>query len=598
MIAETEVPAGSEPPRGAAVTHRAAPRATAPRSLEDPVTTEVIRHGLAAAATQMQIALRRAAFSPIIYEIRDLSCTLYDRQLRLLAQDQSIPSWIGTMNVTIDAILTAVGGSAELEPGDVMFSTYGYDLGSHPQDAVTVVPVFVDTELVGYAAVKAHQMDIGAKDLYCSDTTDNFQEGTIFPGVRLHRNGVRQEDLWRTLLANSRMPVALAGDVTASIAAAEMGARALVELIERHGHEQFFASVEQMFDHGEATMRRLLAEIPNGRYVAHGTLDSNGVTDDEIELVVGVDVSDSEILVDFSDAPPQQAGPINAPWQVAVSCARYTMMFLAGGAARDQLNDGHLRPIAVRTRPGTLFHPVPPAPIFLYNHASRQASDAIIRALADVLPANVRADSGGCLVPNTVWGAAQDGSIWGTGINHSVGQGATVGCDGGGPLIHIAVSGVRTAPAEVLEARFPLLVRSAELAPDSGGAGRYRGGCGLDVVYEFLDDVSWTAILERTKHSPSGLFGGREGRRNRMELTYPDGRTRPIAKVTALPIPKGSILRVMTGGGGGYGPPEERPVEKIERDLRDGYVSSEAAHTDYPQSRGARPRTGGPRCSG
>ncbi|MDX6398385.1 MAG: N-methylhydantoinase [Gaiellaceae bacterium] len=572
------------------VTYRP-PGATAKQgsaTTEDPITTEVIRHGLNAAADQMQLALCRTAFSPIIYEILDLCCALYDRDVRLLAQGKSLPSWLGTMNFSIEAIVKAVGGPETLEEGDVLFSTYGYDLGSHPQDAVTVLPIFFEGELVGYAAVKAHQMDIGAKDLYCSDTTDNFQEGAIFPGVRLYRKGELQEDLWRSLIANSRMPKALAGDVHASIASAEVGARSVRQLLERYGTELFFSCVERMFDHGEATVRRFLEEIPDGRYVARGALDSNGITTDSIDFEITIDVQGSEILVDFSDAPPQQRGPVNAPQPVAVSCARYTMMFLAGGGSRDYINEGHLRPIAVRTRPGTMFHPLPPAPLFLYNHPSRQACDAIIRAMADALPGQVTADSGGCICSALFWGTKEDGTLWGTGIDHAVGQGATLAADGGGPLMHIAVSGIRSTPVEVAEARFPLVVRKFELAQDSSGAGQHRGGLGLDVEYELLEDVYCTAIIERTKREPLGLFGGDSARANRMGVRDPEGGELAITKVTALPIVKGSIFQVRTGGGGGYGPAAERSPEQVARDVREGFISEEQARADYPHAFGAK----------
>jgi len=553
---------------------------------EDPITTEVIRHSLNAAADQMQIALCRTAFSPVIYEMLDVCCALYDRDIRLLAQGKSLPAWLGTMNFSIESIVDAVGGKESLEEGDILFSTYGYDIGSHPQDAVTVVPIFFESELVGYATVKAHMMDIGAKDFYSSDTTDNFQEGVIFPGVRLYRQGVVQEDLWRTLIANSRMPTALAGDVHASIASAMTGARSVRHLIERFGTDRFFDCVERMFDHGEAVVRRFLERIPDGRYVATGALDSNGVTDESVPFEITIVVEGSEILVDFSNAPPEQSGPTNSPRPVSVSCARYTMMFLVGGHAREYVNEGHLRPIAVRTRPGTMFDPIPPAPIFLYNHPSRCASDAIIAALADALPQAVTAGSGGCICAVLFWGK-REGRFWGTGMDHVVGQGATMEDDGGAPLIHMACSGIRSTSTEVLEARFPLVVRHVELAQDSGGAGRHRGGLGLDTAYELLEDVRCTSTIERTKTPPRGLFGGENGRPNRMRICDPTGAEREVAKVTALPIAEGSVVEVRTGGGGGYGPAAERPAEDVHRDVREGFVSEEKARAKYPHAFGA-----------
>jgi N-methylhydantoinase B len=554
------------------------------RGAGDAITTEVIRHALNAAADQMQLALCRTAFSPIIYELLDLCCSLYDRDIRLLAQGKSLPAWLGTMNFAIESMVDAVGGSAALEPGDVIFSTYGYEIGSHPQDSVTVVPIFYAGELVGYSAVKAHQMDIGGKEIYCTDTTDNFQEGTIFPGVRLYRGGVLQEDLWRTLIANSRMPAALEGDLHATIAAAETGARSIQQLLDKFGTETFADCVERMFSHGEVTVRRFLETIPDGRYVATGALDSCGVTDDPVPYEITIEVDGSDILMDFSAAPPQLPGPTNTPRAMAVSIARYTMMFLAGGGAREFVNEGHLRPIAVRTRPGTMFDATPPAPIFLYNMASRSACDAVLRALADALPDRVMADSGGCLCPVVMWGTTRDGRVWGTGNVHASGQGASLGGDAGAPLMHINGSGVRLTPCEVLESWFPLVVRRFELAQDSAGAGRHRGGLGTNVAYEMLDDAKCTAVIERSKTPPTGLFGGGTARANRMRVYSPDGETCVYSKVTALPLPPGTVVEVSTGGGGGYGPPEERDPAAVERDVREGYVSLEAARAAYPHA--------------
>jgi N-methylhydantoinase B len=552
-----------------------------PHADADSVTTEVIRLGLNAAAEQMKLALCRTAFSPVIYEMIDFCCALYDERVRLLAQAQAMPSWLGTMNFCIESTVAAVGGSEVLEPGDVLFSTYGYDLGSHPQDAAVIIPIFFAGELSGYAAVKAHQMDIAAKNVYCTDTTDNFQEGAIFPGVKLFRRGVRDEDMYRTIIANSRLPTALGGDISAEIAAGEMGARGLTRLLEKYGRELFEAAVEQMFDHGEQVVRSFLERIPDGRYVATAALDSNGVTDDPVPFEVVVEIDGSDVLVDFSEAPPQQAGPMNTPLPTTVSCARYTMMFLVGAGARELVTEGHLRPISVRTRPGSMFHPLPPAPIFLYGWPARIACDAMHRALAPAMPAAVPAGSGGCLCGMLWWGRGEDGSFWGGGADHGVGQGAAIDRDGSTPLMHITGSGIRYSPAEVLEARFPVTIWRFELAQDSCGAGRFQGGLGLDVDYEFNVDAFSTAIMERSKTPPWGLSGGASARANLMRVRYPTGSTADFCKVTALQLPKGTVVQLRTGGGGGHGDPAERDPAAVAADLREGYISEEYARREY-----------------
>jgi N-methylhydantoinase B len=567
-----------------AVTYRVRP-ATSDRlgSDADPITTEVIRRGLNAAAEQMKITLRRTAFSPVIYEMYDFACALYDADVRLLAQAETLPGWLGTMNFVIEGIIATIGGPEHFEPDDVLFSTYGYDIGAHPQDAAVVLPIFIQGELMGYAVVKAHQMDIGAKQIYCTDTTDNFQEGTIFPGVWLYRRGVLQGDMYRTILANSRMPAALAGDLSAEIASATVGAQVMRRIVERHGKETFRECVERMFAHGEAVVRSFFERIPDGVYVAQGALDSNGVTNDIIPFEVSVEVTGSDIVVDFSNAPEQQGGPVNAPLPMTVSCARYTMMSLAGGGAREFVNEGHLRPIAVRTRPGTLFHALPPAPIFLYAFPARVACDNIHRALSEAMPNSVPAGSGGCLLGLVWWGTTDDGKFWGGATDHFVGQGAYAGKDGGAPLMHIAVSGIRNTAAEVIEARHPLVVRKFELAQDSGGAGRWRGGVGVDIHYEVDRDAYLTCVIERSKTAPWGLFGGGSARANIMRVRFPDGSVGAYSKITGLALPKGSVVEVSTGGGGGYDPASERQPVDVLNDIADGYISDAAARLLYPQ---------------
>jgi N-methylhydantoinase B len=546
----------------------------------DPITTEVIRNGLVNAAEHMKVVLCRAAYSPVIYEMYDFACALFDRQVRILGQGRGMPLFLGTLGPSVTAIVEAVGGEDSLRPGDVLFSTYGYDIGSHQQDAAVVLPGFHDGELIGYAAVKAHHLDIGAKTPYCTDTTDIFQEGAIFPGVRLWREGVRQEDLYRTLLANSRLPQALEGDLNAEVAAASLGLDELTAIVDRYGRAEFESSVEAMFDHGEALVREYLEAVPDGRYVAGASLDDNGIDDQLVPFELAVEISGSAMIVDFTAAPRQQAGPINCPYPTTLSAARCALMALAGGA--EDANEGHFRPLSIRTKPGTLFHPEPPAPVFLFGATAIIAVDVIHRALADALPGQVPAGSGGDICSFMMWGEDERGALWITGCDHTVGQGAWSESDGGAPLIVIATSGERNIPVEALEARFPFLVEKLELATDSGGAGQRRGGLGIDQYYRVLSDFWLTSAFERHQTPPWGLQGGAEGRPNSWGVRDTDEVFVTHPKVTGLPIAAGARVEVQTGGGGGFGDPSRRDAAEVLDDVKNGYVSSEAARRDYP----------------
>ena len=548
----------------------------------DPITTEVIRHGLDAAADQMYSVIVRTAFSPAIYEIADFAASLYDSKVRLLAQAKALPIFLGTMSFAIEAAVARSGGVDALEPGDIIFSTDGYDIGSHPQDATIVLPHFHKGELVAYAAVKAHHMDIGAKDIYCSDTVDVFQEGVIFPSVKLYKAGERQEDLYRTLLANSRMPEALAGDLHAQIASAEAGLAALDRVIAKHGREEFERSSERMFDHGEERVRAVFEQIPDGRYSAEGGMDNNGITEDYVPFEVSVEVSGSDVTIDFTNSAPEQRGPINCPVPTVVSASRIGIMSFAGGD--EAANEGHFRPIAVRTKPGTMFHPASPAPLYMYGWSTMQAVELIHRALGEAMPGSVRAGSGGDVCAFIPWGTHPDGTFWGSATDHMVGQGATQDGDGGGPLVHISCSGIKNTPIEVWENRFPFVVDKFQCAPDSGGAGKFRGGPGVDIHYRALSDCELCLPVERTTVPPWGLHGGREARTNSYVIRHPDGSTERYKKVTGVRLPAGSTLEIGTGGGGGFGLPEERDPAAVMDDIREGYISDAAARRDYPHA--------------
>jgi len=565
------------------VVHRAGMRGAKRSEDADPVTTEVIRHALNSAANQMKRALVRTAFSPIIYEVLDFAVAIYDRDMRLLAQAPSLPLFMGTLNFCVQRAVEGVGGEENLKPGDIIMYNEPYGTGSHPQDLAMVMPVFLeDGDLVGYTAIKGHWLDIGGKDPYSTDTVDVFQEGTIFPGVKLYDGGKLVRDIQRMALANTRVPKMVVGDMNAQVTGVRMGAEALVHVVERYGRDTFDICVERMYDHGEAVVRSYFERIPDGVYVGYGEMDNNGVSDAPIPFEVRVEVNGTDVRIDFSNAPETQAGPINCPVPSTISASRIAISMLAGGG--ESPNEGHFRPIEVVTRPGTMFHPLPPSPCFLYGWPALQAIEVVYHAIAKALPAAVPACSGGDICSLVWWGVREEtGEPWADGSPHPVGQGAHANGDGG-VMLHIAESATRFSPIEVWEARNPWLVEKLEIAPDSGGPGRYRGGPGIDYHFTMLEDAYVTAAIERTKNAPWGLEGGGEGRPNGAALRMPDGTKTYFGKATRLLVPKGATLELYCGGGGGYGSPSERPVEAVLKDLREGYITEEFARKHYPHA--------------
>jgi N-methylhydantoinase B len=547
----------------------------------DPVRTEIVRQGLASAASEMKRALVRTAFSPVVYEVLDFAVALYDERVRMLAQAPSLPLFMGRLSFCVEHAVAAVGGPESLEPGDVLLDNHPFGTGSHPQDAAVVMPVFLaDEELVGYAAIKAHWLDIGGKEPYATDTVDMFQEGTIFPGVKLVRRGELVDDVYRMALANSRVPRAVAGDIRAELIGVHAGAAAFRRVVARYGRLTFAESVERMFDHGETVVRSFFAEIPDGRFVGEGTLDGDGVSDEPISFEVEVEVDGSSVRIDYSRAPDQRPGPVNSALPKTVSATRVAVAMLAGGG--EWPTEGHFRPVEVITRPGSLFHPLAPAPTFIGGWAAIGAIDAIYRAIGDAAPELVPAASGGDICSLVWWGIRQTGEPWADGAPHPVGQGASLHGDGTHALMHVSESATRNAPVEVTEGRNPWLVERLEFAAGSGGAGRLRGGNGLDLDLRLLEDAELTAVVDRTRVSPAGLAGGTAARPNSAALHRPDGTHVACGKATRLAAPMGSLLELRTGGGGGYGPPSERAAEAVLADVREGYVTEEQARRHYP----------------
>ncbi|MBD42405.1 MAG: 5-oxoprolinase, partial [Pelagibacteraceae bacterium] len=329
----------------------------------DPITTEIIRNSLNSAAEQMKKVLIRSAFSPIIYEVLDFASAIYDKNYCMLAQSPSLPGFMGTLSFCVEEAVKEVGGTKNLYDGDIIIYNNPYGSGSHSQDAAIVKPIFYNNNLVGYSAIKAHWLDTGGKEPYSTDTVDIFQEGTIFPGLKLYSKGELVEDVYKLIIANTRVPKAIIGDLNAQLNGVKAGANALKRIINKFGYDLFYASVLEIYDHGEKLVRKTLSRIPNGMYTGYGQLDNNGNDEGVVKFKMNIEVRDSDLILDFSECPDQQNGPINCPLPSTVSKARVAFAMMAGNG--QQPNEGFFRPLIIKTRKGSMFHPVSPAPCFL-----------------------------------------------------------------------------------------------------------------------------------------------------------------------------------------------------------------------------------------
>ena len=546
----------------------------------DPITTQIIRNSLNSAAEQMKRALCRTAMSPIIYEVLDFAGAIYDNHLRLLSQAPSLPLFMGTLNFCIEEAVKGVGGEKNLNNGDIIIYNSPYGTGSHPQDAALVMPVFFENEIIAYTAIKAHWLDIAGKEPYSTDTVDVFQEGTVYPGVKLFSKGELVEDIYKMCLANTRVPNSVAGDINAQAIGVKAGATALKRIVSKYGLTTFREASEEIFDAGEMIVRNYLKKIPNGEYSGSGQMDSNGVEEGLVPFDLKVIIEDEKVILDMSNAPPQQNGPINCPLPSTVSTARVAMSMLAG--SNEAPNEGFFRPIEVITKPGTLFHPLSPAPCFLYGWPALQAIEVIYKALGTKFPEKVPASSGGCINGIVYWGQREkSGEPWADGSPHPVGQGASYFGDGA-TCMHHAESATRFAPAEVWENRNPWLINRVELIQDSCGAGKNRGGLGVYFEITMLEDTFATTVCERVKFPPWGLNGGKEALANNCFVIDQDEKSIEVPKATRIPITKGKRILLQCGGGGGYGDPKERETAKVLDDYKQGYISENYIEKYYP----------------
>ena len=545
----------------------------------DPITSEIIRNSLNSAAEQMKKALVRSAFSPIIYEVLDFASAIYDKNYCMLSQSPSLPGFMGTLSFCVEQAVKEVGGEENIFDGDIIIYNNPYGSGSHSQDAALVKPVFIENKLIGYTAIKAHWLDTGGKEPYSTDTVDVFQEGTIYPGLKLYKKGKLEEDIFKLIRANSRVPKAIEGDLNAQLNGIIAGANALKRIVNKFGYELFYASVLEIYEHGEKLVRKSLQKIPDGTYSGFGQMDSNGVDEGVVKFKISIEVKGSDLILDFTDAPDQQNGPINCPLPSTVSKARVAFSMMAGNG--EQPNEGFFRPLIVKTKKGTMFNPVSPAPCFLNGWPGLQVIEVIYRILSEKLPEAFPASSGGCLAAAVWWGKREkDGEPWADGAPHPVGQGGFYNGDGVTSMHHNS-AGTRISPTEIWESKNPWLINKIELAKDSCGAGEFRGGLGLDLEFEMIEETFITTVVERTKNPPWGIKDGKAGRANNVQVIKKNGDKFFMPKKSGYKLDKGDKIIFLTGGGGGYGNPEFRKIEKIEYDLKQEYLSKKYVEENF-----------------
>jgi N-methylhydantoinase B len=548
----------------------------------DPVTFAVVRSALAAAASEMATVFKRTTMLPVIYEYNDFGMSVYDDRLNLIADAPGLPLFIGSLDFCVGRTLEEIGGAERLVPGDVLLTNHPYLTAGQPADAAVIEPIFHEGALIGYGALRAHMGDVGAKGPYPTDSTDIFQEGVIFPGVKLEDGGTLNETVLRVLRANSRIPFETAGNVMAAIGALRAARRKVIGVVERYGRDTYYEVIDEMLLRSERATRAAIEAIPDGTYVYEDRLDDNGVDDEPVPLRCAVIVAGDEIEVDLTGSAPEQRGPVNCPYGYTVTTCRFALKRVFSPDL--PASSGEYRPLTVTAPEKSIFNPRPPAPCFIGAWTSVRLSDMIVQALAEPLPELIPAESGGDLVTAVAYlrdPASGRLSMWADG--GGLGHGATSGADGMNALVHPVEAGVETVPAEVLEARMPIVVRRFGLIPDSGGPGAFRGGLAVEKEFEFRGDGEAVSVADKAFHSQvRGLAGGMPAPELNQLIWFPGtDRELRLGKRSGIALRSGDVVISRSAGGGGWGDPLDRELGRVEADLLDGYVTAECAERFY-----------------
>jgi len=533
----------------------------------DPVTVEVIRNAMIYAAEEMGLALRNASYSPNIKERMDHSCALFDAEGRLIAQAEHIPAHLGSMPLGVRNTVSLLRARPEL-PGDVFIINDPYIAGTHLNDIMVIRPLFRQEAIVGYSANKAHHVDVGGRTpgSLSSDARELCEEGVRIPLLPLIRAGREVPETLEMVLANVRSPETTRGDLRAQIAAASLGERRVVELIERYGREPVEAAWGMILDQGETQARRAFAALPPGRYAAEDCLEDDGAPGGLVWLRVAVTVHPAGVRVDFSGTDPQVPRPINAVFGVTVAGAVYALKAVCDPAS--PMSDGWLRPLEITAPPGTVINPIAPAPVGVGNTETNQrVADVVLRALAQAVPDRVPAASNGSMSNVTIGGFdALRGRSWTFYETIAGGMGGRPGCDGIDG-IHCNMTNTMNTPIEAIEQGLPLRFLAYEFRSGTGGRGRWRGGCGVHRAWELLADEATVSILtERTRVAPWGLAGGEQGGLARPQVRRGGSREESLPPKHTTRLRRGDILIMQTPGGAGYGDPKDRDPASARRD--------------------------------
>jgi N-methylhydantoinase B len=552
-------------------------------SSRGPVRIEIVAGALEAIASEMCASLIRSAYSPNIKERADCSAALCDLQGRTLSIATDAPAHLGSTIKIVPAILERFP-IGELVPGDVFLANDPYISGvTHLNDCTAAAPVFIDGVPAAFTIAVAHHSDVGGRvpGSESGDSTSIFQDGIRLPPMRLVAGGVRRDDLWELFLLNSRTPHFSNGDLLAQLAALDRGRVRLEEFYGRHGLVATQAAIERVLDATEQRLRTRVREVlREGTYKAEDWLDDDGVSDGPVRLAAAVTIDDTGVTVDFSDCPMQWGSGKNVPLTHSLATVVYCLKAVVDPSIPN--NEGAFRVIRMIAPEGSMVNPRAPAAVGSRNPTAIILADILFDALGQAAPERALAPNGAFQGTITAGWDSGRARYFVNYENFAGGQGALPMRDGDDAM-HVSMSNTSNLPIEAMEMEFPLRVERYELVPDSGGAGRWRGGLGVCRDVRVLGDGITVATRgARQVVAARGVAGGDAGGLGSFVV---DPGT-PLEKRlpgtgSEIPLRDGALLRIVTPGGGGQGTPRDRESAKIDADTRAGKVSAKSATEIY-----------------
>ncbi|MDP4594220.1 MAG: hydantoinase B/oxoprolinase family protein [Beijerinckiaceae bacterium] len=548
------------------------------------IDLEVIYQSTLQIARELTLNMLRTGYSTIIKESQDFTFAIFDRRGRMVAQGIPQPLHIGPLSAQVNEIRRVFAG--KIDPGDAFIVNHPYRAcQNHATDVTVISPVFDDGRLVAFIGNIAHKPDLGGKvpGTNAGDATDLFQEGLLIPPLKIMRKGVMNDDLKEMICANTRTPEVTWGDINAQIMTNTHGLDKFVDLFARRGTEAVLECWNQWMDICERELRKAIATIPDGTYGP----EDDWIDDDGIDLGKSYRISATlevkgDSLVFRLDSDGQARGPVNLQPCVSQNFIQCCVMSIF--IPDLPVNDGLSRPIEVTFPPeGSLLHPRYPAPCNMYVRASQMISGVVMRCLARAVPGKVPAPASGAGGSLSSAGRNPDTGKWYSQYEIFTGGNGARPFEDGPSAMDDLVNNVMNGPVEALETEFPMRIEAYELVTDSGGAGQFRGGLGTRRRWRILSEEATVNLRsDRFKHASPGLFGAGPAKPSRAMLNPGTENSRNLtSKIAGLRLKCDDVIVWELAGGGGYGKPQERDPNRVALDVQRGYVSKQAAQTDY-----------------